>query len=177
MLNWGSVRLNDLPIFIKLESGPECTSWFKSDVPYHSVFWNVAFQKVLPVVRFLVSFLFSWSLWKKLSQRRNSHIAILSGPTHTYIASGMRRKEICLLYFHKKVSKTEQLFAFHMQPLEGLSFSPAEPWGGQGSRLCAVIYCTQHLGQCLPLSQSFLTDEGGLPLGQPSGQEPEAERG
>lgn len=31
-------------------------------------------------------------------------------------------KKVSLLYFHKKVSKTGQLFVFHMQPLEDLYF-------------------------------------------------------
>lgn len=70
---------------------------------------------------------------------KQSH-PILSEPTCTSLQRQERKKkkDICLLYFPKKVSNPEQLSARHscMQPLPGCLFSPREPW------LCALALCT-----------------------------------
>lgn len=75
-----------------------------------------------------------------LSEWRSSHIPVLSGPTCTSLQGQERgTKDICLLYFPKKVSNTEKLSArhSHMQLLPGRLFFP------KGT----LTVCTAHSGR------------------------------
>lgn len=137
-INWGPRRLDDMLMVITL-----FRLWFRMHFTIqigHALpfcFLKCCLPGSSSCGQTFPSFFFSWHLWNKLSQRRNSHIAILPG-THIYIASGMRRKKIIFSISIKRSARWSSCLHFICSLSKDFHFLQQSPGVGEAGWLCDI---------------------------------------